>query len=183
LERWRRAFISRQDRALAFEGFNMADMFLKMSGVRGESLDARHKDEIEIAHWGWGLKNSATFAMTDDQSVKQGTADNVTITKKFDRASVTLARYCATGQHIGKATITCRKNAGEGAKVEFMVVELMKVMVTNVRYESKGDVEEEPETITLSFSQFKIKYVIQQSDGTGGPGNEFGFDLATHTPV
>jgi type VI secretion system secreted protein Hcp len=160
----------------------MADMFLKMSGVRGESLDARHQDEIEISHWGWGVKNSATFAMTDDQSVKQATADSVTITKKFDRASPTLAGYCAKGQHIGQATITCRKNAGD-SKVEFMVVELMKVMVTNVAYASKGDVEEEPETITLSFSQFRIKYRIQDSKGNPGAVNQFGWDVAEHTPI
>jgi type VI secretion system secreted protein Hcp len=161
----------------------MADMFLKMSGVRGESLDARHEDEIEISHWSWGLKNSATFAMTDDQSVKHATTESVVITKKFDRASSTLAGYCAKGQHIGHATITCRKNAGGGAKVEFMVVELMKVMVTDVKYESKGDVEEEPETITLSFSQFRIKYRIQHSDGTAGPVNQFGWDIANHAPI
>lgn len=160
----------------------MADMFMRMSGVRGESLDAEHQDEIEISHWGWGVKNSATFAMTNDQSVKQATADSVTITKKFDRASSTLAGYCAKGQHIDKATITCRKNAGD-SKVEFMVLELMKVMVTNVRYESKGDVEEEPETITLSFSQFRVNYQIQDDDGDAGAVNQFGWDLAEHKPI
>jgi type VI secretion system secreted protein Hcp len=182
LERWGGAFISSQDCALTLEGFNMADMFLKMSGVRGESLDAQHQDDVEISHWGWGLKNSATFAMTDDQSVKHATADSVTITKKFDRASPTLARYCAKGQHIDKATITCRKNAGD-AKVEFMVVELMKVMVTDVKYDSRGNVEEEPETITLSFSQFRIKYRTQDSDGIAGPVNPFGWDIVTHTEI
>ena len=160
----------------------MADMFLKMSGVRGESLDAHHQEEIEISHWGWGVKNSATFAMTDDQSVKQATADSVTITKKFNRASSTLAGYCAKGQHIDKATITCRKNAGD-SKVEFMVLELMKVMVTNVRYESKGDVEEEPETITLSFAQFRVNYRIQDHRGHAGAVNQFGWDVAEHKPI
>jgi len=162
----------------------MADMFLKMSGVRGESLDAHgHHDEVEISHWTWGLKNSATFAMTDDQSVKQATTDSVVITKKFDRASVTLAGYCAKGQHINKATITCRKNAGGDAKVEYMVVELMKVMVIDVKYDSNGHVEEQPETVTLSFNQFRITYRIQHSDGTEGPGHDFGFDMGNHTEI
>ena len=115
----------------------MADMFIRMSGVRGESLDAQHQDEIEISHWGWGVKNSATFAMTNDQSVKQATADSVTITKKFDRASSTIAGYCAKGQHIDKATITCRKNAGD-SKVEFMVLELMKVITPFLRSSCKA---------------------------------------------
>ena len=34
------------------------DMFLKLDGIKGESLDATHKDEIDVLAWSWGLSQS-----------------------------------------------------------------------------------------------------------------------------
>src|SRR5438045_2935909 len=36
-----------------------SDMFLKIDGVKGESSDERHKDQIEILSFSWGSTNSA----------------------------------------------------------------------------------------------------------------------------
>ena len=30
------------------------DYFLKFDGIKGESTDAKHKDEIDIESWSWG---------------------------------------------------------------------------------------------------------------------------------
>ena len=32
-----------------------ADMFLKVEGIKGESVDSKHKDEIEVLSWSWGV--------------------------------------------------------------------------------------------------------------------------------
>ncbi len=31
------------------------DMFLKLKGIDGESIDAKHKGEIDVLAWSWGL--------------------------------------------------------------------------------------------------------------------------------
>ena len=31
-----------------------SDMFLKISGVKGESQDSKHKDSIDVLSWSWG---------------------------------------------------------------------------------------------------------------------------------
>ena len=31
------------------------DIFLKLDPLKGESLDNKHKDEIDILSWGWGM--------------------------------------------------------------------------------------------------------------------------------
>ena len=33
------------------------DMFLKLEPVKGESLDGKHKDEIDVLSWSWGMKS------------------------------------------------------------------------------------------------------------------------------
>ena len=30
------------------------DYFIKFDGIKGESADAKHKDEIDIESWSWG---------------------------------------------------------------------------------------------------------------------------------
>src|SRR5438552_3280112 len=37
------------------EGGAVADYFLKLDGIAGESVDAKHKDEIELVSFSWGV--------------------------------------------------------------------------------------------------------------------------------
>ena len=37
------------------------DIFLKINGVDGESNDSVHKDEIEVSHWEWDIKQTASM--------------------------------------------------------------------------------------------------------------------------
>ena len=32
-----------------------SDIFLKVDGIKGESTDVNHKDEIEVLSWSWGV--------------------------------------------------------------------------------------------------------------------------------
>ena len=36
------------------------DMFLKISGIDGESTDHKHKDEIEVFSWSWGVSQTGS---------------------------------------------------------------------------------------------------------------------------
>nr|WP_265183124.1 MULTISPECIES: type VI secretion system tube protein Hcp [Burkholderia] len=36
------------------------DIFLKLTGIRGESRDASHPDEIEVLAWDWSADQSLT---------------------------------------------------------------------------------------------------------------------------
>ena len=39
-----------------------SDYLLKLEGIKGESLDAKHKDEIEIESFSWGATQPAGVA-------------------------------------------------------------------------------------------------------------------------
>ena len=42
-------------------GIEMAvDIFLKMLPIKGESVDAKHKDEMQLLAWSWGMSQSGT---------------------------------------------------------------------------------------------------------------------------
>ena len=36
------------------------EMFLKLAGIEGESTDAKHKGEIDVLAWSWGLSDPAS---------------------------------------------------------------------------------------------------------------------------
>ena len=38
------------------------DMFLKLDGIKGESKDAKHKDEIHIESFSWGMNQTGAHA-------------------------------------------------------------------------------------------------------------------------
>ena len=38
------------------------DMFLKLGDIKGESLDDKHKDEIDVLAWSWGEADSTSPA-------------------------------------------------------------------------------------------------------------------------
>ena len=142
----------------------MADMFLKLDGIQGESIDYEHHNGIEIVDFTWGLTNSASYALTQQDAANNAKVDNVTVTKFFDKSSITLAQFCATGQHIPEGRIICRKNTGDEnhPKLDYLLIVLKKVMVTNVKWAGKeaspGAPSGAPETVTLSFLQFHLYY-------------------------
>ena len=35
------------------------DYFLKFDGIKGESTDAKHKDEVDVEAWSWGETHAA----------------------------------------------------------------------------------------------------------------------------
>jgi len=170
----------------------MADMFLKLEGIHGESLDAVHHGGIEIVEFNWGLTNAASYALTQQEAANNAKVDSVTVTKYFDKSSVWLAKFCATGHHIPEGKIICRKNTGQKnerdahTKLDYLVVVLKKVMVTNIKWagkEATAGAVGAAETITLSFSQFKLHYTEQTSEGQKGGGHDFGFDVSTHKEI
>ena len=39
-----------------------SDIFAKIGDIKGESLDSKHKDEVEVLSWSWGVSQSGSMA-------------------------------------------------------------------------------------------------------------------------
>jgi type VI secretion system secreted protein Hcp len=153
----------------------MANMFLALTNIHGESRDHAHEGEIEIHEWTWGVTNKAPFRLEASEAAKQTEIGHVTVTKMFDKASVTLMNYCAQGRKIAEGTITCRKNDGE-KQVEFLKIKLIDVKIQSVQWPGKGEeLRGIPETVELAFFKFHVMYATQIQDGSLGGRNDFDF--------
>jgi type VI secretion system secreted protein Hcp len=163
----------------------MAEIFLRLDNIVGEAIDAAgggppHIDDIQVLDWGWGLTNSAPLEMKSAEATTQTSAQSLSITKGVDRASATLAQYCALGTEIPTATLTCRKNTGD-EKLEYLVIDFKKVKVIDLKWTGQGHEHGPSEVVLIRFGEFKIRYTMQ-ADATGEPMGtvEFGFDIQHH---
>ena len=107
-----------------------SDIFAKLGDIKGESLDDKHKDEIEILSYSWGVTNAGSMGYGSGGGEGKAQFHDLSFTHKIDKASPVLMQYCATGVHLKEATITHRK-AGKGQQ-EFLVIKMNDIIVTSV---------------------------------------------------
>ena len=151
-----------------------SDIFAKLGDIKGESLDAKHKDEIEILSFSWGVTNSGSAATGSGAGSGKATFQDLVVVHNIDKASPELMRACATGTHLKEATITHRK-AGKGQQ-EFLVVKMNDVIITGVTH---GGATGQPysETVSLAFAKVDLEYKPQKPDGSLDASVVFKYDL------
>ena len=150
------------------------DIFAKIGDIKGESVDAKHKDEIEVLSFSWGVANSGSAGSGSGSGAGKATFQDLSIVHGIDKATPELLKACATGLHIKDATITHRK-AGKGQQ-EYLIIRLNDVTITAV---SHAGAEDQPylESVSLKFAKVDLEYKPQRLDGTLDEGLHFKFDL------
>jgi type VI secretion system secreted protein Hcp len=153
-------------------------MFLKLDSIKGESVDNAHKDEVDILSWSWGLTQSGSAHVAGGSGSGKVNVHDVTFTKYVDSASPTLVKFCCTGGAIKSAVLTVRKAGGK--PLEYYKLTLSNVLVSSVTPGGAGGQDRLTETISLNFGQFKLEYVPQKADGSGGPAIAVAWNIASN---
>lgn len=153
------------------------DMFLDIKGeIKGESQDDKHKGEIDVLAWSWGLSNSGSFHTGGGGGSGKANFQDISITKWVDVSSPILALYCANGDHFDEATLTIRK-AGK-TPMEYMIIKLKKLLVTSVSTGGSGGEDRLTENITLNFAEVYYDYKEQKPDGSLGAAKSFKWNIS-----
>jgi type VI secretion system secreted protein Hcp len=153
-----------------------SDIFAKIGDIKGESVDAKHKDEIEVLSFSWAVTNPPPAGGGGGGGAGKATFQDLTIVHRIDKASPVLWQACATGKHINDATITHRK-AGKGQH-EYLIVKMNDVIITGVAHGgSSGQPDTGSESVSLAFAKVDLEYRPQRADGTPDPGIHFRYDL------
>ena len=140
------------------------DWFLKLDKIQGESTDARHKGEIDVLAWSWGVAQAASSGNGANRAGKACISD-LAFTKLIDKATPQLIGNAATGLRIANAVLIGRK-AGRD-QVEFLKIELTNVLVSS--FQSGASTSAVPtESISLSFTSMTVEYREQKEDGSLG---------------
>ena len=141
------------------------DFFLKLDGVKGESMDAAHAGEIDIESFSWGETNATTIgSATGGAGAGKVKFDSLVFTARVNIASPQLALMCASGQHIPIAVLTARKAGGK--QEEYYKVTFKTVFITHYRSAAVASADDIPrDEITCAFGEYVIEYRPQTKEG------------------
>jgi type VI secretion system secreted protein Hcp len=151
-----------------------SDIFAKLGDIKGESLDDKHKDEIEVLSFSWGVNNAGSMGYGSGGGEGKATFHDLSFVHKIDKASPVLMQACATGTHLKEATITNRK-AGKGQQ-EFLVIKMNDVIITSVTHGGSG-ADGHSENVSIAFAKVNVEYKPQKADGSLDAGVHFKYDL------
>jgi type VI secretion system secreted protein Hcp len=157
------------------------DYFLKFDGIKGESADAKHKDEIDIEAWSWGETLAGGPAGGGGAGAGKVSMQDFHFVMRMNRASVSLMKACATGQHLKEATLSARK-AGKGQQ-EFLVIKFNDVLISSYQSGgSEGGDTVPTDQVSLNFAKIDVDYRQQNADGSLEAGAHFKYDIKANKP-
>ncbi|HUF27354.1 MAG TPA: type VI secretion system tube protein Hcp, partial [Gemmatimonadaceae bacterium] len=140
---------------------SQVDYFLKLTGVDGESTDAKHKGEIAVESWSWGETQAGSAGSAGGRGAGKVQMQDFHFVMKTNKASPKLLLACAQGEHIKEALLTCRKAGKE--QVEFLKIKLSDVLVSS--YQTGGATGGGPiptDQISLNFGKVEYEYKPQK---------------------
>ena len=158
----------------------MADYFLKVDGIPGESVDAKHKDEIDVLAFSWGVSQAGGVSSGGGDASGKAAFDDLLVVARMSKASPLLWLAGASGTHIKTAVLTCRRG-GKSAH-EFLTITLSDVVVTSYELDSSDD---GPPLDQIAFSSARVETRYTPADKTGKtqPPIGAGWDLKANKKV
>ncbi|HRE06017.1 MAG TPA: type VI secretion system tube protein Hcp [Opitutaceae bacterium] len=157
------------------------DFFLDIEGIKGESADDKHKDKIQLLSFSWGASNTGSFASNTGGGAGKATFSDFSFAMNINKASPELMLSCATGKHIKKAQLICRK-AGDKQQ-EYMKVEFTDLLVSSYQTSGAGGSDIPTDSISLNFATLKYEYAPQKADGTLDTPVIRGYDIKKQVKI
>ena len=157
------------------------DYFLKIEGIDGESTDAKHKGEIEVESWSWGETQSGTMGKGGGGGAGKVDMQDFHFTMRINKASPTLMLNCASGKHISKATLVCRKAGGK--QEEFLKLNFSDILISSFQTGGSNGAEVPTDQVSLNFAKLEYEYLEQDAKGGTGKPVKVGWDLSKNTKV
>ena len=136
------------------------DMFLKIASIPGESMDAKHIDEIDVLAWSWQASTPSDVVTGAGAPIVRP----IRIEKNVDSSTPQLFERMLSGTTISDATLVVRSQGG--TPLEYLKIEMTKVLITSISNSGAGADSDVSESVSLNFSDICFTYTPQS--GTGG---------------
>jgi type VI secretion system secreted protein Hcp len=157
------------------------DYFLKIDTIDGESKDDKHKNEIDLESWSWGETNSGGEGYGGGGGAGKVSMQDFHFVMKVNKASPKLFLACATGQHIAKAVLTCRKAGGE--QQEYWKWTFCDLLISSYQTGGSSGQVVPVDQISFNFSKIETEYKEQDAKGALGGAAKAGYDLKLNKKV
>jgi len=136
-----------------------SDMYLKMTGIEGESTDSVHKKEIEILSFSSGVSMAVSPNSNAGFKTKErASLSDLSITKVIDAASPAIFKAVCAGQPIQEVVLSVNRADGNGGKVEYLRYTLNDAIFSNYQASGSDSAGMPTELLSIHYSKFKIEY-------------------------
>jgi type VI secretion system secreted protein Hcp len=152
---------------------------MKIDDIKGESVDAKHPDEIEVLSWTWGMTQAGTAHSGPGAGKAKVSVQDLSFEKYADKSSPNLIKLCCNAKPFANAKLTVRK-AG-GGPVEYIKINMKDGLISAVSVGGAPDDERLKEHVTLNFASFTYEYTPQTKDGSAGGAITAKWNIATNT--
>ena len=161
--------------AAAVSNTARAEMFLKLSGIDGESVSERHKDEVEVTGIILPILGSAP-TLGGGSGKGKVACPSLTVFKNLDKASPVLMKKLAQGVHIPQAVLSVQRSAGE--PVDYYTLTMDEVYVSEVTQASE-DTGRLSDKVVFTARRYTFEYRVQNPRGDSPSVVKFGWDCVT----
>lgn len=130
------------------------DAFLKLDGIEGESLDHKHKGEIEVLSFSWGASNPTTIgSASGGAGAGKIKFNEFSIVKNMDTASPLIFQKICEGSRLpnGFFTLTDRSTG-----LAFYKIHFEEVFISSVQPASSPGGNSALESVSFAFANVSI---------------------------
>lgn len=156
----------------------LAETFLRLGDIQGESTDSKHKGEIEILSFTQSFTNTVQIGGGGATGKVQCGA--MTLMKNIDKSSPLLLKGVATGQHFKDAVITFRSSDARLRSPEYYTITMEQVFVTELSQTDSADPNRIFEKLVLVAGSFDFQYTPTDVKGTIGKPVSFKWDCVAN---
>lgn len=156
----------------------LAESFLKLGDIKGESTDVKHKGEIEILSFTQSFINTVSIgSSTGGAGAGKVECGAITMMKNIDASSPFLLKGVATGQHFKDAVISFRSGSSKDSS-DYYVITMQDVFVTELSQTDSADPNRIFEKLVVNAVSFEFKYSPLTVKGTAGQPLTFKWNCA-----
>jgi type VI secretion system secreted protein Hcp len=172
------------------------DYFIKIDQIPGESTDEKHKDEIEVLSYSFGMKHGDAGSTSTGGARTAGRVAHkpFLFSKVTDKASAKLLEKCCNGTHIPKAVFTAHR--ATDTKQKYLQIDFTDIIVSSwsstqsattergAGAEAGGGVMLMEENVELNYGSIKFTYTATDHK-TGKPSGDVvaGWDLVANKKI
>lgn len=150
------------------------DMFMKIDDVKGESVDAEHKDQIDILAWSWGAQQTGSAHVGGGAGAGKAAVQDLTFQMHVEKSTPVLLGMCLTGKAFQQAQLVVRKAGGK--PLEYIKIVMKEGLVSHVSFSGSGG-DAQTVSVSLNFGKVELHYTPQAKDGSGQAQVSTSYDI------
>jgi type VI secretion system secreted protein Hcp len=154
------------------------NMFFKLKDITGDSIDSKHKDEIVVRGFRWGVAQPGKSGSGAGGGTGKAQVHDFEFVTQIGSHTAKIAKAAFSGQHFTEGTLTACK-AGTDAQ-DYMVTKFSNFIITHFEIMCEQDQHVPAERWKVNFSKVDISCKAQKEDGTLGGAVESTLDVSAN---